>query len=188
MQTRGPLFAQSGRDRARVNASLVESLVRVNVPHTAQKFLIQQQRFDPRLPLLQPRQKIVERNVQRIRPQSLRAVQQPRAPLDSPEMADVVVNQQAFVEFENSARVGSRLGIEQQLAGHPQMNRKHALFQLQHDELAMPAHRFYKLTANAPTKHGEFLAHHVMRRKFSIQDAPPGELGRQRPDYRFYFR
>jgi len=178
VQTRGPLFAQSGRNRARVNASLVESLVRVNVSHAAQKFLIQQQRFDPRLPLLKPLQKIIERDVECIRPQSLRAVQQPRAPLDSPEMADVVVNQKAFVELENSARVGARLGIEQQLAGHPQMNREHALFQLQHNELAVPPDRLHKLIANAPTKHGEFLAHHVMRRKFSIQDAPPGDLRR----------
>ena len=67
------------------------------------------------------------------------------------------------------------------------MNRQYALVQFQHNELAMPAHGFYKLIADAPPQCGELLAHYVMRGELGIQNAPPGELGRQSPNYRFNF-
>ena len=87
--------------------------------------------------------KFVERDVERVRTQRLGALQQARAPFDASEMPDVVVNQQAFVEFENGARVRPGFGIQQQLAGHSQVNREHALIEVQHDELAMPVDGFY---------------------------------------------
>src|SRR5580704_12636553 len=157
MQTRGALFAQTGSDRAGVNARFEQGFVGVDVSHAAQEGLIQQQRLDARLALLQEAQKILQPNVQRVRTQRLRAPQQARSPLDPSEMPDIVVNQQAFIQLENGSRVRAGLGIEQQLAGHSQMNRQYAVVQLQHNELAMPSNGFYKLIANAPPQRGKCL-------------------------------
>jgi hypothetical protein len=67
------------------------------------------------------------------------------------------------------------------------MNRKHAFVEFQYDELAVAPNRFYKLITDAPPQHGEFLAHYVMRRKLSVHNAAPRELGCQRSNYRFDF-
>jgi len=77
-------------------------------------------------------------------------------------MADVVINQQAAIELENGARVGAGLRIEQQLAGHAQMNHEYAAIKRDHDEFAVPFHGFYELTAQALAQRRETLADHVM--------------------------
>src|SRR5260370_1182606 len=95
-------------------------------------------------------------------------------------MAHVVIHQQPFVELKDGARIGSRLLVEKQLAGHSEMNGKKAAVQLKHDKLAVPANRFYGLIAYAPAKVGKFLPDYVMRRKLRVQYGAPGEFRRQR--------
>ena len=137
--------------------------------------------------LLQPGQEIVERDIECIGSQCLGSLQQARAPLNSAEVPNIVVNQQTSVEFENRARVGSGFCVEQQLAGHPEMNRKYACIQLEHDELAVAANRLYELIAQAPAERWEFLSNHVTRKEPSVDYAASGELGRQGSNDGFHF-
>jgi len=62
------------------------------------------------------------RDVKRIGPERRGAFRQFLAPFDAAEMADVVINQQAAIKFENSARVGAGFRIQQKLSGHAQVN------------------------------------------------------------------
>jgi len=188
MQPRGAIFFQAGRDRLRVNARFKQRFIGVDVSHAAQESLIEQQRLDARVTLLQQLQKIFERDVERVRTQRLGPFQQSGAPFDAAEMADVVINQQPFIKLKDGARVGSGFLVEQQLAGHSKMNGKDTLVQLQHDKLAVSANRFYRLIAHAPAKFGKFLADHVVRGKLGVQYRAPGEFRRQRSNHSFNFR
>src|SRR5689334_3574888 len=106
-----------------MNARFEQRFVGINVAHPAQESLVQQQRLDSSVFLLQPLQEIVERDVQRVGAQRLDPLQQLRAPLNAPEMPNIVVNQQPLIQLENGPRVRTRLGIQQQLAGHAQVDR-----------------------------------------------------------------
>ena len=111
-----------------------------------------------------------------------------RAPFDAAEMPDVVVNQQASIEFENGAGVRAGFGIQQQLSSHPQMNHEHAPIERRHDKLAVALDGLYKLIANCAAQRRKFLAHYVVRRECASTMRRAGELGRQRPNYGLDFR
>jgi len=92
MQPRGAILTQAGRHGAWVNARFEQRFIGVDVSHAAQESLIEQQRLDARLALLQQLQKIFERDVERVRTQCLSAFQQSGAPFNTAKMADVVID------------------------------------------------------------------------------------------------
>jgi len=112
MQTRGPLLGQFGRNRAGVDARLKQRFIGVDVAHSAHERLVQQERLDTGVAFFQAFKKILEWNIQRVRPQRLSAIEQSVAPGNLSEMADIVVHQHALIEFEDRAGVRARLRIE----------------------------------------------------------------------------
>src|SRR5579862_5986533 len=107
-----------------MNARLEQRFIGVYVSHAAQEFLIQQQRLDSRMAFFQQLQEILERDVKGVGSQRAGPFRQTCAPLDPAEMADVVVDQESLIELKDRTGVGGRFGIEQQLAGHSEVNRQ----------------------------------------------------------------
>jgi len=188
VQANGALLAQASRDGARMDARFIQRLIGVNIAHAAQESLIQQQRLDGGASRLQQLPKLVERDAERVGTERRGPFGQFFAPFDAAEMADVVINQQAAIEFENGARVRAGFGIEQQLSRHAQMDHQHAPIERENDKLAVALHGFYKLIANSLAQRREFLAHHVVREELGVDNAPPCQLRRECSNYRFNFR
>jgi len=171
-----------------VNTRFEQRFIGVNVPHAAQESLIEQQRLDARFALLQQLQKIFERDVERVRTQCLRPLQQSGAPLNAAKMTDVVIDQQAFIKSKNGTRVRAGLLIEQQLAGHSKMDGENAVVQLEHDELAVAAHQIHRLIAHVPAQLWELLTDYMVRGKLRVQYSAARESWRQRSNDSFNFR
>lgn len=115
-------------DAGRMNSRAEQAFVGVNVPHSAQDPLIEQQRFDASPPRRESRAKFFQCDFQGLRTQtaSKRRDQRFRNKQDATEAADVCVTQfAAVVERKKNMcvrwhRVGRMPGC--QLAGHPEMD------------------------------------------------------------------
>lgn len=132
-----PLRAEPGGDRARVNRGLKQGFVGVDIAHTAKKALIEKERLDPRAPAAHQIEEIGFVDIERVGTEPGDTRGEFRRPLDSTELAGIVVEQQAFVKFEDGAGVGAWRGIEQQSAGHSKVNDEIATVELHHDKFAV---------------------------------------------------
>jgi hypothetical protein len=179
VQARGALLAQAGGDGPRMDARFEQRFVGVDIAHAAQKFLIQQQLLDPRVAFLEQLQEIFHRNVEGVRAQCPGPFRQTRAPFDTSEMSNVVIDQHSLIELEDRASVSGRLGIEQELSGHAKVNRQDAVVEFQDDKFAVSRYRFHGLVAQALGEHRELLSNNVVRKELCFDDSPPGEPGRQ---------
>ena len=107
----------------RVQAGAEQRLVRIDVAESAQEFLVQEHRFEPRLAGGDARGEFVRPYLQRVGTQRGQARGQPLGPLPAAELADVLEHQpDAAVQGHRRPRVLSGSTVEQQVPGHPQVN------------------------------------------------------------------
>src|SRR5580698_10261320 len=146
MELRDACSGQSGGVRERMNAGREQNLIDVNIAQPGEERLIQQQRFDARLSFSETRRKWSEAHFERLGPQLTYAR---IAPFDPPELARIVVEQDAVVEREDSIGVGRPGAAGEELPGHAEMHDEMTLVERDYNELAPARDRFNPPSGNA---------------------------------------
>lgn len=119
-----------------MQASGKQRFVRIDVPDTRDERLIQQKRLDVPFMALQSFEKFGKIYRKSVWPGTLESLRQFAHEFEPSELADVVIDQCSRVELENGARIFARLGVPQQLAGHPEVHIQHATIQVEVDLFA----------------------------------------------------
>src|SRR5690242_15577294 len=82
---------------------------------------------------------LIVRYRERLWSQPAHALRYLSAPFQAAEHSYVIVDERGIVEGENRASVRGSIGVEQQLAGHAEMDDQDAAIEAQNDVLAVPA-------------------------------------------------
>lgn len=119
--------------RGRPDPRAEQGFIRVDVADPAKNRLIQKNRLDRRVAL----QCFRRQGRQRIGSEPLHAL---RAELDRAKHSLIVIKQHGVIEHEDRSRMRPRMAAKKQLPRHPEMNRQASFAELDHNELAVPAH------------------------------------------------
>lgn len=139
MQVRGACAADAGGDSARMDARLEEHFVGIDVAETPEESLIQQKRFDTRVPAAQSFDEVEQRDAERIGTECGDTRGQGIGILDAAELSGVVVEQSAVVEVKDSVGVSRARGIDEEFSRHAEMNDEDAEVEFDDDEFAVAA-------------------------------------------------
>ena len=172
MQALHPVLPKPGRISPGMNASQKQGFVGVDISHAAQEALIEKQRLDLSFSCAEQFDELGQLNPESIGAQFTSARREIRTPFDPPEMPYVVVNQEPAVEFENCAGVGARMPVQEQLAGHAEVDGKGAVAELDHNELAVAADGFDHLSAHMSGEFIKILPHDKLGKKLGLYNAP----------------
>ena len=114
VQTRCALLADPTCHALGMDTCPEQGLVGIDVADAAQKTLVEKQRLDARVPTLQPPPEFIESYARRIRAESLQALWYRCAPLEAPELPDVLVHERASgIEVKHRPRVRGARSVEQ---------------------------------------------------------------------------
>lgn len=150
MQFRGARGAEPRSRSQRMDARREQAFVDINISQSGQKRLIEQQGFDPRF-AAQACAKFLQWNIERLGAEPRDALGVPRAPLDSAELARIVIENYAIIQREDAVCVLARGAAHQKLSGHAQVNGKRPLVEADDDEFSAPLHALY-LAARQPSR------------------------------------
>src|ERR1035437_9482460 len=152
-----------------MNSGAEEGFIGINVAQSTEEALVQQQRLDAGLAALEGGGEILERDLQRLGPEFCNPRGEFLAELDAAELAAVVIEQDTAVERQDGVGVLARRAIEQEAAGHAEMN----------DQVSAAIERYQDELSIAPDA-GDSAAPDARRHGMRIaaaQHAPAAEFG-----------
>src|SRR5580698_5552612 len=170
-----------------MDASAKERFIRVDVADAAHHSLVQEDGFYGGAAGSEAHGEIRQSDFERLRTQCGDAFRQLDAVLDAPELALVVVMQNAVVEREYGMGPFGGVRVDEKLAGHAEVDYQVAAIEADGDEFAVALDGF---DAAADEGFGGFErrpAQDAQLEEFRVEDAPAYECGAQRADYGFDF-
>src|ERR1700722_13759977 len=176
--------AQSRSLRQRMNPRQEQYFVDINIAEPRDERLIQQQRLDPCLPFSQPRRKLRQPNLERLRPQPLDASV---APLNPSELPRIFVEQHTLVQCEDPVGMRSLDARGEQLPRHAKMHDQFALIESDDNKLAAPCNRFNAPSRTPPSQLLRIARSNKPRSKPRRHNPPPDQVGRERANDGFDF-
>jgi len=188
MQVFCTFFGETACASAWMHSGGKQRFIRIDISHSRDKRLIQQEGFDVALVALQSREKFSEIDRQRIGSGACEEIRQFVKIFEPAELADVVINESAGIELEHSARKLTRRGVPEQFASHSEMHIEDASFEFEIDLLAAPMNMSDGGAGEALGRAPKIAACDAMRGNGSVADGLAEDMGSDRADDRFDFR
>ncbi len=171
-----------------MNARRKQRFVGIDVAHSADESLIEQERFDSDAAVLHPLEKIIETHRERVGADSFQCWRNGRIKLDSAELADVVIDERTTIQLQIGARVFPWLCIPQQLARHAEMHVQNAAVKGDQNLLAVAANSFDGGAGQGRCGLLETTASDTPRAQFRGLDSAPNNVRCDGANDSFYFR
>jgi len=185
MQFFGTQFGQPAGAGARVDAGRKQRFVRVNVPNSCNKALVEQQRLNVSAMAFQALQKFSRADRQRVGTTTRQEIGYLGKVFKAPKLADIVENQRPVVQFQNGARVFCALPVPQQLARHAQVDIEYAAIELHENLLALAPDLLNCFARQRSRGRRERAACDATRKNLRMQNHMPRNVGRNGADNSF---
>ncbi len=150
--------------------------------------MIEQQRFDVAFVTLQTIGEFGEADGEGVGSGALEEVGHFRIKFDAAELAHVIEDQGAVVEFEDGADVFGKGAIPEELAGHAEVHIKDPAIEVQENLFAAAADGGDGSAGEGFRGGGEGRAGDAMRQDFGVQNGVTGDIRRDGTNDGFYFR
>jgi hypothetical protein len=171
-----------------MNAGAEQGLIGVDVAHTAEHGLVEENGFDRGFALGQASGEILGQNLEWFGAKGGDAGGKLFAELDAAELAGVFVEEFTTIEGKDGVGPFGAGSVDEKLTGHAEMDDEPAAVEADTDEFAESLDGFNAASGEALRGGVGIADENAKTEEFRVEDETPGERGAKSADYGFDFR